>query len=127
MAYLCPKCTTPTLDTSEAIAFAADSRSDEITLSLLRCTRCGFRGAAVYEESRRGVLTAETWEYTGYRMGGDELAVLAEAIQCCPDSKNPNCRCPTHIILGRRSYGRWVGLRGFDILDRFPMRREGQA
>lgn len=79
----------------------------------------------MYEEARRGALNTESWEHTGYRMGGDELAVLAESIRCCPDPKNPHCRCPVHIILGRRSFGRWVGLRGFDILDRFPMRLEG--
>jgi hypothetical protein len=127
MAYLCPKCNTPALDTAESIEFAADSRSDAITLSLIRCARCGFRGAAVYEEARRGVLSNESWEFTGYRMGGDELAVLSESIHCCPDPTNPNCRCPAHIILGRRSFGRWVGLRGFDILDRFSMRHEGQS
>jgi hypothetical protein len=106
------------------LQFAADSRSDEINLQLLRCMRCGFRGVAVYEESRRGELGGERWEHTGYRMGGDELAVLAEAIRACPEPRNPQCRCPTHIILGRRSFGRWVGLRGFDILDSFAMRRE---
>jgi len=126
MQYYCPKCSTLSLEIFDIIQFAPDSRSDEIVLQLIGCPRCGFRGVAIYEESRRGRMSGNNWEHNGYRVGGDELTVLSEAIRCCPEPNNPRCRCPVHIILGRRSFGRWVGLRGFDILDNFAMRREGQ-
>jgi DNA-directed RNA polymerase subunit RPC12/RpoP len=124
MAFLCSKCSAVALEITDAIIFQPDNRSDEIMLQVIACRRCGFRGLAVYEESRRGALASDSWEHTGYRVGGDELSVILQAIRSCPNPRNPNCGCATHLILGRKSYGRWVQLRGFDILDSFPMRRD---
>ena len=126
MQYYCPKCSTLSLEIGSVIQFAPDSRSDEIVLQLIACQRCGFRGVAVYEESHRGSLSRTHWEHTGYRVGGDELNVLNQAITACPDPCNPRCNCPVHILLGRRSFGRWVGFRGFDVLDSFVLRHDSQ-
>jgi len=124
MAFVCPDCDAAALTVRQSIELPADSRSDEITLQLVRCTACGFRGAAVYEESRRGALDDECWDHTGYRLSDDHRRALAEAILACPDPSDAHCDCDSHQRLGQRDEtGRWVGLG--ETTGVFAMRRSG--
>ena len=61
MAFVCPEChTSESLRITRSLELPPDSRSDEITLQIIRCSSCRFAGVAVYEESRRGRLDDET-------------------------------------------------------------------
>lgn len=105
-----------------SLALPPDSRSDEIDLQTVTCRQCGFRGAAVYEESRRGALEQESWEHTGYRLADRELDELAALIGSCPDGANPRCGCASHLALGRADEsGRWQSPAGLDWRQAFPM------
>ena len=63
MAFLCPDCSAKSLIIAMRLELAPDSRWDEITLQTIACASCGFRGVAVYRESRRGALPdlARAW------------------------------------------------------------------
>ena len=54
MSFACPECLTKSLKITAKLELPPDSRSDEITVQVVACSRCGFAGVAVYEESRRG-------------------------------------------------------------------------
>lgn len=100
----------------------ADSRSDEITLQIVKCKRCGFAAVAVYEESRRGSLGEEAVDHRGYTIGASDLKALKKKISQCPSPRSATCACPIHQQLGRRDQsGRWNGLASFDLGQRFLM------
>ena len=88
---------------------------------MVECARCGFRAAAVYEESRRGSMDSEAVDHVGYRVAKETFELLAALIDACPNSANRSCPCESHRLLGRTDdSGRW---RGFvDTADAFPMR-----
>jgi hypothetical protein len=96
-----------------------DARSDEITLQVLECSRCPFKGLGVYEESRRGALETVAWEHTGYLIGGDGVAQVAEAIRHCPDPFNSRCECSAHEKFTRPAGRRrsWNGLDAVSGLE----------
>ena len=125
MAFACPKCSIDdSLVIVIAIELAPDSRSDEIVIQVLQCGRCGFRGLAVYEESRRGALDSEAWEHTGYQVEEDVVNTIAGLIDHCPDRNNSDCSCQSHQILGQRDQnGRWNGIEKYEIKGTFPMIR----
>ena len=122
MPFACPECGSPgSLRITSSIELPPDSRSDEIALQLVACARCGFRAAAVYEESRRGSLDSEAVDHAGYRVAREALASLAAQIAACPDAGNRGCACESHRILGRTDdSGRWCGLP--ETANRFRMR-----
>ena len=122
MPFDCPKCGAPgTLAITSAIELPPDSRSDEIALQLVACARCGFRAAAVYEESRRGSLDSEAVDHAGYRVPAETLSLIAAQVAACPDPGNHACDCASHRRLGRADdSGRWCGLP--ETAGRFPMR-----
>ena len=124
MAFACPECGNPgSLRITTSIELPPDSRSDEIALQIVACARCGFRAAAVYEESRRGSLDSEAVDHRGHRVPGATLNSLIARIDACPDPADCGCRCESHQRLGRTDdSGRWCGLE--DATDRFPMRYE---
>ena len=124
MAFQCPECQSPgSLRITSSIELPPDSRSDEIALQLVACARCGFRAAAVYEESRRGSLDSEAVDHVGYRVARETLESLATQVAACPQPENRGCDCESHRILGRTDdSGRWCGL--VDAAGRFPMRHE---
>ena len=67
MAFLCPACDAAGgLKITRRLELPPDSRSDEITLQIVRCRRCNFEGLAIYEESRRGALGDEAVDHRGY-------------------------------------------------------------
>lgn len=122
MSFQCPECRSNTLQITSGIDLTRDSRSDEITLQVVRCSRCGFAGLAVYEESRRGSLFDESVDHRGYPVNAEDLAAIEKAIARCPDVGNWRCTCPTHQRLGRRNEAaRWDGLSDVELGKRFEM------
>ncbi len=123
MPFQCPECSTRTLKITHKLELPPDSRSDEITLQIVECSRCNFGAIAIYEESRRGALNDDSFDHTGYRIGADDLAALRKAIRACPRPTNHRCTCATHRKLGARSEsGRWNGLSGVRRESAFGMR-----
>jgi hypothetical protein len=121
MPFACPDCGDPAaLQITSSIELPADSRSDEIALQVVECARCGFRAAAVYEESRRGSLDSEAVDHAGYRLPGATLDSLVAQIGACPEPGNAGCGCDSHRRLGRTDdSGRWCGVD--DATGSFPM------
>jgi hypothetical protein len=114
MSFICPECSGGFLEIVSSLELPPDSEWDEITLQVVECSDCGFAGAAVYEESRRGALDSEAWEHRGYRLEGKFLGLLVKEIAACPEPRNSGCQCAAHrkwnqIIDAR---GRWLGLLG---------------
>ena len=124
MAFICPECSTSkSLKIGLKIELPPDSRSDEITLQVVKCTKCGFEGIAVYEESRRGAMGSESFDHSGYRVNVDDLKDLKVMIRQCPEPRNRRCRCPVHRKLRRTdSSGRWNGLGNIVLIGRFPLK-----
>jgi hypothetical protein len=122
MPFRCPQCSNPgSLEIGLYIQLPPDSRSDDILIQLVECLGCGFRGVAVYEESRRGSLESEAWDHTGYEIDAAELDALARAIGGAGAPRA--CPCPAHQTLGRQDgRGRWLGLPGqLDLGQAFRM------
>ena len=119
----CGECKkTNVLQITQSLVLPPDIRSDDIILQVVKCASCGFRGLAVYEESRRGGMDSESWSHTAYHVSVDDLKTVAAAIRSCPSPKNPKCRCRTHRDLGRRGRGgRWNGLQNITLEDSFPI------
>ncbi|MEW6265772.1 MAG: hypothetical protein AB1641_22090 [Thermodesulfobacteriota bacterium] len=123
MGFVCPACATKdALEISLFLELPPDSRSDEITVQLLRCRSCGFPGVSVYEESRRGSLFEEAWDHQAYGLEEEEWRRLARLISVCPNRRDPNCLCSGHLELNRRDgHGAWLGLTGFRLGKPFGM------
>jgi hypothetical protein len=111
--FICPDCGEGKLRIVGSLSLPSDSRSDEISVQAIACD-CGFRGGAVYEESRRGSLDSDCWEHEGYRL--TEPSLLHHWVESCPDHDNTDCPCLGHAYY--RDYndaGRWRGLGGTDM------------
>ena len=126
--FVCPKCQAVSLSIGDCIDFEPDSRSDDITLQLVACSRCGFEAVALYEESRRGSLDSEASFHTGYFVSRATLTSIQDAIKVCPSPRDGSCKCEWHTLLGARdSRGAWDGLHrlGIDSAQRFDMTPAG--
>lgn len=125
MSFFCPLCLgRGTLKIVLSLSLPPDSRSDGILFQVLSCERCGFGGAAVYEESRRGRLDSESWEHTGYWIDEDTFRWVVGALRDCPEPHNPSCSCQAHRSLGRRGPdGRWKRMAGITDLGTFNIKR----
>jgi len=125
MAFECPECTAHrSLRITARIELPPDSRSDEITLQIVKCARCGFAGVAVYEESRRGALDSESFDHRGYRVGQAELAALRHTLRQCRQPGNRRCDCAVHRALGQRDIGgRWLEPEALRWEESFAMQR----
>ena len=123
MSFMCPECSTPrSLKIKAKIELPPDSRSDEITLQVVECSRCRFAGIAVYEESRRGALGSESFSHVGYRVGAKDLRMLKRTIKQCPAPNNWRCECSAHRTLGGKDVGgRWNGLQEIECEERFEL------
>ena len=111
------------LNITQSLELPADSRSDEITLQVVKCTRCGFETIAVYEESRRGSFGDESVDHRGYYVSESGLRKVKKKISQCPSPRNGRCKCHVHKQLGSKDKsGRWNGLAGIDIGRRFEMK-----
>lgn len=106
MPFICPECQANSLAITQSIELPPDGRSDEIALQIVKCGGCGFRGTAVYEESRRGA--EESWHHQGYFAPQTGITRLSKLIRQCPSSKNGRCQCASHQTLGQMNeYGIW--------------------
>jgi hypothetical protein len=125
MAFTCPDClVSGALTITKSITLPPDSRSDDIILQIVRCRRCQFRGAAVYEESRRGGFDTESWDHRGYRLARKDLDTLDRLITDCPTRNDGRCNCQSHRALAKKNeYGRWQTPFEADWERSFPMRR----
>jgi len=124
MSFLCPKCSHPgkTLKTTNLIELPADARSDEITLQVVECAECSFKGIAVYEESRRGALDQDSFSHTGYSIANKDLDEIRRLLRSCPDPRNSRCECPAHKKLGKKdSRGYWIGIKQISKSDSVRM------
>jgi hypothetical protein len=94
---------------------------DEVALQTLKCTDCGFRGIAVYRESRRGRLDSQSWHHEGYPITDAALEKLYQEFLLCPSPRDRSCGCATHRRLSQQSwmYPVWPGV---DSQARFSMR-----
>jgi len=112
MSFRCPACQgARSLRITSSLELPPDSRSDEITLQLIKCSRCDFVGVAVYEESRRGALDDDSFHHFGYPVSQAHWDRLRELMERCPDPRNPRCSCPAHRRLATyNEWGRWNGL-----------------
>jgi Zn ribbon nucleic-acid-binding protein len=111
MSFICPDCAGSRLRIASSLELPPDRWWDEITLQVVECPACGFRGAAVYEESRRGALDSEAWSHRGLRLAEPLLQTLIEDVAACPDLRKADCRCGTHQKWGRTdAAGEWTGL-----------------
>ena len=108
VSFLCPGCQKHALDIRIALRLPPDDWSDERSLQLLRCARCGLDAIAVYECSRRGA--DERWHHVGYRLARDSQAQLWSDAERCPARDDVRCSCAAHRWLERRRPG-----------DGFPM------
>jgi hypothetical protein len=124
MSFVCPNCGfQKALRVVESITLPPDSRSDDIILQIVRCDLCRFRGAAVYQESRRGNPDSESWDHVGYELDDEDVNRLSSTISQCPAKKDKDCRCRSHKTLGQRNeYGRWMLPGNIDWGETFPMR-----
>ena len=115
MAFVCPACGHPkALRIVHSITLPPDSRSDDIIVQTLQCEFCRFRGAAIYEESRRGGFDSESWDHRGYHLNEEGLARLDKIINRCPDKQDKRCRCESHQELSSKDVGgRWIPPKGF--------------
>ena len=126
MGFACPQCSENSLAIGRSIELPADSRSDEIALQMVKCESCGFRGLAVYQESRRGALDSESWEHVGYQINGQDLKIIVDLINTCHQPRDAGCHCLAHRSLrGQNDQGRWSGLNNFDVTSTFAMQRIG--
>ena len=121
--YLCPDCGAATLVIAASLELPPDSRSDEITVQAIACGKCGFAGAAAYEESRRGSLDSECWTHDGFRMPAGRASALRELLFTCPSPRNSECTCRAHRDLGRTVDGWWAGLDAWSTTGRFALRQ----
>ena len=126
MPLVCPECSSASLTVAASIELPPDSRSDEITLQIVRCSECRFSAAAVYQESRRGALDSESVDHAGYRMPARELRALRRLMRSCPEPRNAYCDCEAHRRLGvLDAAGRWIGMRDLphEVVFRIEWRR----
>lgn len=124
MSFICTDCSTAgTLKILRQIEIPPDSRSDEITLQIIKCSRCGFEGIAVYEESRRGAFGDESVDHYGYYLSEADVQELKKLIDACPNPDNFRCSCEVHQRLGKKNENsRWDGLAEFKVDHPFVLR-----
>ena len=124
MPFQCPDCSSSgMLRITQSLEIPPDSRSDEITLQIVKCSRCDFETIAVYEESRRGRFGDESVDHRGYYVSESDLRMLKKKIARCSNPRNGRCKCPVHKQLGSKDKsGRWNGLAGIDVGRRFVMK-----
>lgn len=131
MGFACPLCKKKrSLVISHSIELPAAAYvspdTDELSLQVVACDACGFRGAAVYKESRRG--KGESWHHYCFAVPTDEVGALAALIDSCPARSDRNCSCSAHKTIGRRDIDRrWTPPIPIDALKTFPMQSASEG
>jgi len=129
MSFRCPQChSLAGLEILLSIELPPDRQWDEISLQVIGCSDCDFRGMAVYEELVSG-SEQESWHHIGYWVSQDAVLSVLEAIRTCPNPSDRNCECQAHSSLGERDVnGLWRGLLELERGLTFSMRlHPGQA
>ena len=111
MGLLCPKCLDYSLNIEDKLELPPDSRSDEITLQIIKCKKCSFEGVAVYEESRRGNLDDYSYNHTGYELPTSSLNQIKRDL-----SKKP------WVFEVYNENNKWVWISSQHIKDIFPIK-----
>jgi hypothetical protein len=124
VAFRCPQCLTPEgLEIEAAMELPPDRQTEEITLQVIGCRVCGFRGLAVYEEARGSFHGVESFKHIGYWVSADAVESVSKAIINCPDAHNRLCECASHTALGQKNLnGEWRGLLEMQHGHTFLMR-----
>jgi predicted RNA-binding Zn-ribbon protein involved in translation (DUF1610 family) len=108
MSFKCPKCLGASMKITSSIELPPDNRSDEITLQTLKCTKCGFTGLGIYEETRRDNLDKESIHHHGIYIDNLIYKSIKKSIRQCPKPKESDCHCKTHNTLNQvNKFGRW--------------------
>ena len=123
--FVCPLCAHASLEIKCAIELPPELGSgDELTLQVVSCGPCSFRGAAVYEESRQGSLRSESGHHFCFAAPADALDNLERLIDSCSRKGKRRCQCPAHLTIGRRDdRGRWSPPVPIAGSTTFPMKR----
>ncbi len=115
MNFFCPQCQSANLSILYTLELPPDAVEDEINLQALECQKCGFHGAAVYRESRRGALDSDSYFHEGYFITPENYQKMSIAMKACPDPQNARCPCPSHQWLGEQVNYYWNGLEKLEI------------
>jgi hypothetical protein len=122
MGLICPKCSDTNMKITSQIQLPPDSRSDEVSVQILKCKKCNFEGLAVYEESRRGSLNDESIHHRGYKVSKTLLKEAKEKITHCPTPKNSKCKCSTYIQLKKKNnLGRTMFINDLNHFESFEI------
>ena len=119
--FNCPSCQGNSLKIDLRLELLP-SDSDETQVQTVECKACGFRGIAVYEESRRGSLKSESVRHGGYEVSDADLELVVSAVRLCPDPYNKHCRCQTHLAWANPQ---WSVERRMTVKRRFRMNLAG--
>lgn len=124
MPFRCPQCKSiDTLEITASIDLPPDRRSTDISLQVVVCSACNFRGLAVYEECRSGGPSGEEGQHIGYWVSPDAVDLVLQAIASCPSPHNDRCTCQAHTELSNRDVSSvWRGLIEIERGHTFLMR-----
>lgn len=122
MTFECPACKKGGLAIQLSMELMPGPDDDDVTLQTIACGACGFKGIAIYRESRHGALGSERWHHHGYAMSEKSLDAIMDALAKCADPRNRRCGCETHAALGGRN---WTDLsqNGIDVEKQFHMKK----
>ncbi|MCA9659352.1 MAG: hypothetical protein KC486_13485 [Myxococcales bacterium] len=98
--FRCPGCRGETLRVIAALELGPDDDNDEQQIQALTCDSCGFVGAGVYQESRRGA--GEGVHHWGIALPPSTYIGLAAALAACTHPDSPACDCGAHRRFGAR-------------------------
>ncbi len=124
MSFRCPQChVRDSLEIVLSIDLPPDRQSEEISLQVVACKACHFKGVAVYAQGRGDCPESESWNHIGYWVSPDAVESVSQAIGSCPDPHQPKCKCAAHVSLGQKDLrGLWAGLMEMQHGHTFAMR-----
>jgi hypothetical protein len=96
MAFKCPSCLGNKLKIDLGLQLWPGD-VDEEHVQTVKCEGCGFRGIAVYRESRRGSLKSESVWHDGFEVSDKDMEFMLNGIQRCPSPRDRHCQCETHL------------------------------
>jgi hypothetical protein len=71
---------------------------DEISLQVIACRACTFRGAATRAQSSRGALDDEALDHYGYRLVAGDQGRFEYQLSFCPNPADEGCDCAAHRL-----------------------------
>ena len=119
MAFKCPECLGDKLKIGVGLELPP-GHVDEEQVQTVKCEDCGFRGIAVYRESRRGSLDRESVWHDGYEVSDKDMEFVLSGIQRCPAPTDRRCNCETHLAWAKF---KWVAPQhsGMTVKRKFRM------